>query len=341
MKFCVHSVSREWNFLGRVWPDAGELFSLLEKQDGMLSILLAEVDVCKAEIASLRTQVHTTDSVAGVANADTVDEANRLKEVCKSALYSAEQLKKRNEELEAELTAVKAKVGRPSVQINESFEAFDKVGDELSKSRFEIDNLTRELQSTKSELEFAKEACASKQAHIDRINESCREEHTRMANEVSRLQQKLAEEKLRSERLVAENSSVQARLSVVSASEADKDALINDYARRLAEESASRKRDASVLTARLAVLVDENTTLRAALMARRADAAHNNEQSPYVDGLLEDQRALIATLKEECALLAATLKSNRAQYKFVSFCLLSLISFIFLYQLDCFAHLVT
>uniref|UniRef100_A0A915AMT7 Uncharacterized protein n=1 Tax=Parascaris univalens TaxID=6257 RepID=A0A915AMT7_PARUN len=260
----------------------------------MLSVLLVELDVCKTELASLRSRLY-------VDGGDDTDEASRLRDVCKSALDSAEHLKRRNEELENELKIVKEKIARPSTLINESFDGFQKVREELSRSRFEIENLTRELQSKKSELKFAKDASASKQAHIDRLTESCREEHTRMTNEVSRLQEKLAEEKQRSEQLAAENSIQQTRLSMMSATEADKDSLIEDYARRLAEESASRKRDSSVLTARLAVLVDENTSLRASLISLRAEGACTNESSPYVDGLLEDQRALIATLKEECA----------------------------------------
>ena len=36
-------------------PDAAELFSLLQKQDAILALLLAELDVCKTEIVSLQS----------------------------------------------------------------------------------------------------------------------------------------------------------------------------------------------------------------------------------------------------------------------------------------------
>lgn len=52
----------------------------------MLSVLLAELDVCKAEIASLRSRIH-------VDGGDDTDEVGRLRDVCKSALNSAEHLK--------------------------------------------------------------------------------------------------------------------------------------------------------------------------------------------------------------------------------------------------------
>uniref|UniRef100_A0A914RV04 Uncharacterized protein n=1 Tax=Parascaris equorum TaxID=6256 RepID=A0A914RV04_PAREQ len=65
---------------------AGELFALLEKQDDMLSVLLVELDVCKTELASLRSRQH-------VDGGDDTDEASRLRDVCKSALDSAEHLK--------------------------------------------------------------------------------------------------------------------------------------------------------------------------------------------------------------------------------------------------------
>uniref|UniRef100_A0A0M3K2M0 Protein CASP n=1 Tax=Anisakis simplex TaxID=6269 RepID=A0A0M3K2M0_ANISI len=317
----------------------------LEKQDEMLSILLSELDLCKSEISSLRGQINANNEI-GISNDSNQqrncseqqisDEIIKLKEICRSAVDSAEQLRvrfdyygiiglkcfqSRNEELENELSATNAKVvvsAKPlSEQLGDGFEAFEKMRDELARNRFELDNLKRELHSKTCELDFAKDACASKQVHIERISESLRGEHSLMTSEISKLQQKLAEEKLNSEKLNAENASLQARLSVLSASEVDKDALIGDYARRLSEESAARKRDMSILTARLAVLVDQNSTLRASAITKNHSSccADHAEQSPYFEGLLEDQRALIATLKEECSLLADKLRANRIQYK--------------------------
>lgn len=42
-------------FLGPKLPDSSELFTLLEKQDGVLSLLLEELYLCKTEISSLQS----------------------------------------------------------------------------------------------------------------------------------------------------------------------------------------------------------------------------------------------------------------------------------------------
>ena len=48
-----------------------------------------------------------------------------------------------------------------------------------------------------------------------------------------------------------------------------------------------------------------------------------------VDGLLEDQRNLISTLKEECGLLANRLREQRLEYKLVFECLQELVQPVF------------
>ncbi|VDD88227.1 unnamed protein product [Enterobius vermicularis] len=92
--------------------------------------------------------------------------------------------------------------------------------------------------------------------------------------------------------------------------ESEKNSVLNEYSERLSAETAARKREIIMLNRRITVLMQENTVLRSSLASSK-----NSRFDGDINSLLQDQQNLIATLKEECELLANRLREERKASK--------------------------
>uniref|UniRef100_A0A0R3RR97 Uncharacterized protein n=1 Tax=Elaeophora elaphi TaxID=1147741 RepID=A0A0R3RR97_9BILA len=265
-------------------PSALELSRLLEKQNKMLSALLGELETCKSEVLVLRNK-----SFRKISGNDTQD---------KKGTYTENSFKGTSK-----IRDILPDKSENSL-ISENFL------EELKMARLKAENLSQELEITKTELSHAIEMDSLKQTHIDHLNELMEKERETRNNEFSNLNDLLVDKTRECDSLNAENNAVKTQLKILEDSIAAKEKLINDLTTATAKELAKRDGEDKVLAARLSVLVNENMTLRTSLNTLGA-----NELSPQSEKLLQQQKDFIETLKSECEILMSRLVKERDKHR--------------------------
>ncbi|KAL3985081.1 hypothetical protein ACH3XW_37160 [Acanthocheilonema viteae] len=265
-------------------PSVLELSELLEKQNKVLSALLAELETCKSEVLILRNR--SCQQIIGndMQDKEQASAVNFLKEV--------------------------SNIGEVLPDGSEKSLILKDFLEEIKMACLKAENLSQELEVKKTELSHAIETDSLKQIHIDQLNELMEKERETRNNEFSKLNDLLIDKTRECDSLNAENNTMKAQLKMLKDSIAAKEKLVNDLTKATAQELAKRDEEDKVLSTRLSVLADENMTLRTSLIALGA-----NELSPQSKKLLEQQQDFIETLKSECEILMNRLVKERNEHR--------------------------
>ncbi|CAG9534797.1 unnamed protein product [Cercopithifilaria johnstoni] len=260
-------------------PSVLELSELLEKQNQVLSALLAELETCKSEVLILRNK-----SSQQISDKKRTHAENSFKEV--------------------------SKIGEILPDGSEKSPILEGFLEKMEVILLKAENLSHELDVKKTELSNAVEMHSLTQAQIDHLNKSMEKERETMINEFSKLNDFLVDKTRECDNLNVENSMVKAQLRMLKDSVAAKEKLVSDLTKATAKELAKREEEDKVLATRLSVLADENMTLRTSLLTLGA-----NELSPQSKKLLKQQQDFIETLKSECEILMNRLMRERDEHR--------------------------